>query len=425
MKYSAEKYNILYLDDEQSNLDIFRISFKRKYNIFTAIDHIQAFDILKNNTIHLILTDQQMPVMKGTEFLERTLEDYPDIIRMIITGYADIAAVIDAINKCGIYKYITKPYEREDMAMTLDKAFETLQIKKENKWLIENLEKNLETLESKYFEQFKQAKEYARRLEKKNEEVSAIRKKLEDNIQYASRIQQALLPKPKDILNFFGSFFAINAPLDVVSGDFYWFSQPSPKEAYLAVIDCTGHGVSGAFMSIIAHDLFENAIQQGYKEPKAIFDYVNKEITRVFEGSETNDGMDATLCHLEKLADEQYKVSFVGAKRPVFILQSGFLLEVLGSRKSIGGLQIYETGEYEQHNFHLQKNDQIYMFSDGWTDSANEERKKYGLKRLRELILQTHTINIEEQEITLMQDLVNFKQDTPQRDDILLLSVRL
>lgn len=427
MKISPEKFNILYLDDEQSNLEVFRISFKREYNVFTAIDHLQAFEILKNNKIHLILTDQQMPGMKGTEFLEQTLKEYPDTIRMILTGYADIGVVMDAVNKCGIYKYITKPWERDDMKITLQTALESYQLKEQNKTLISELQEINANLEKKIEEKTKEIVDYNTGLRLKNEEILAKNRKINHSIRYASKIQQALLPKNSDLLDFFQDFLDIDAPLDVVSGDFYWFARTSPTEAYLAAVDCTGHGVPGAFMSIIGHNEFNKAVKEkGLKEPKDILEAIHQDISNhIFSNDATSDGMDAALCRFEKIDTQNYKITFAGAKRPLFIIQDGFLIEIAGSRKSIGGLQIYAEGKYEQHSLHLKKGDQIYMFTDGWTDIANEKRQKFGLKRLKELLLRTYSLPVEEQKIMMMQELAEFKQDTPPRDDILIISVRL
>lgn len=109
MRFSSSKSSILYIDDEEGNLDVFRIAFKRDYNVFVTSKPEEAFEILKNNSIDIVIADQQMPLMKGTEFLEQVFQMYPDVIRMILTGYADIQVVVEAINRCGIYKYITKP----------------------------------------------------------------------------------------------------------------------------------------------------------------------------------------------------------------------------------------------------------------------------------------------------------------------------
>ncbi len=426
MKFQPEKFSILYIDDEQSNLDIFRISFKREYNIFTAYEPEQAFEILKNNHIDIIIADQQMPLMTGTQFLEKTLQEYPEAIRIILTGYADIQVVIEAINKCGIYKYITKPWEREDIKMTLEKAIETIKIKRENQWLVQSLEQELEKIEAKYFEQYKEAKEYARKLEKQKAELSAMYRKLGQNINYASKIQNALLPKDKTLLEFFQDFFEINAPLDVVSGDFYWFHQVSDFEAYLALVDCTGHGIAGALMSVIGHTELNKAIKERrIREPKDILESMHQELSNSIFSQETSDGMDVALCRFQKTSPFHYRMTFAGARRPLYILQNSIILEVPGSRKSVGGLQIYAEGKYEQHSLHLESGNQLYLFTDGVPDIANDNRQKFGLKRLKDLILRTYQLPAEEQKLQIMQEIAEFKQDTAQRDDFLMLSVRL
>ena len=114
--------NVLYVDDEESNLRIFDSVFSRYYNIFTATSGQVAIKLLRQYDIHMIITDQKMPEMTGTDLLEQTLEEFPDIIRIILTGFADIQAIIRAINKCSIYKYITKPYENAEMKEIIEKG---------------------------------------------------------------------------------------------------------------------------------------------------------------------------------------------------------------------------------------------------------------------------------------------------------------
>ncbi len=119
-----ELNNILYVDDEGSNLRIFDSVFSRYYNVFTAQSGHLAIKLLRQYDIHMIITDQKMPEMTGTDLLEQILEEFPDIIRIILTGFADIQAIIKAINKCSIYKYITKPYENTEMRSVIDKGLE-------------------------------------------------------------------------------------------------------------------------------------------------------------------------------------------------------------------------------------------------------------------------------------------------------------
>ena len=124
-EYVEEDFNnILYVDDEESNLRVFDSVFSRYYNIYTANNGETAIEMLRKYDIHMIITDQKMPEMSGTELLERTLEEFPDILRIILTGFADIQAIIKAINKCSIYKYITKPYENSEVKEIIEKGLE-------------------------------------------------------------------------------------------------------------------------------------------------------------------------------------------------------------------------------------------------------------------------------------------------------------
>lgn len=134
-----QSINILYVDDEIHNLNAFKASFRRIFNIFTAESAKDALEILKAEDIHIIVSDQRMPVMTGVEFFQSILSDHPDPIRILLTGYADISAVVDAINKGQVYLYITKPWQEDDLKLNLEKAFEIFTLRKENKLLTKQL----------------------------------------------------------------------------------------------------------------------------------------------------------------------------------------------------------------------------------------------------------------------------------------------
>lgn len=131
--------NVLYVDDEVHNLIAFRAGFRRTFNIFTAESAVEGRKILETENIHVIVTDQRMPVTTGIEFLESIIPDFPEPIRILLTGYADINAVIDAINKGQVYKYIQKPWTDEDIKSNIERAFEIYSLRKENRELTQNL----------------------------------------------------------------------------------------------------------------------------------------------------------------------------------------------------------------------------------------------------------------------------------------------
>lgn len=134
-----EVINILYVDDEVHNLNAFKASFRRNFNVFTAESAKDAIAILSQQEINIIITDQRMPVMTGIEFLESIIPKYPDPMRILLTGYADINAVIDAINKGQVYLYITKPWLDEELKINIERAFEVYSLRRKNKALNEQL----------------------------------------------------------------------------------------------------------------------------------------------------------------------------------------------------------------------------------------------------------------------------------------------
>ena len=135
----VEKINVLYVDDEVENLNAFKAAFRRTYNVYIAESAEEGKKILDNNPIEIILTDQRMPVTTGVEFLASIISTYPDPIRILMTGYSDINAVIDAVNKGQIYKYISKPWNNEYLKTVIDQAYEVYSLRKENKRLTEEL----------------------------------------------------------------------------------------------------------------------------------------------------------------------------------------------------------------------------------------------------------------------------------------------
>jgi response regulator RpfG family c-di-GMP phosphodiesterase len=144
---SLTKITILYVDDELNNLISLKAAFRIKYNILTAISGEEAINILRKNTVNIIITDQRMPHMTGVEFLESILDEFPDPVRILLTGYADMNAVVDAINKGKIFHYLTKPWKEEELEITISKAIEVYKQKMEEKEMTHKLTLSNEQLE--------------------------------------------------------------------------------------------------------------------------------------------------------------------------------------------------------------------------------------------------------------------------------------
>lgn len=143
----SEKIAVLYVDDEENNLISFKATFRLKYKIYTAISGAEAIDIVKKNAIPVIITDQRMPEMTGVEFLEEIINIHPESMRILLTGYADMTAVVDAVNKGKIYHYLSKPWSEEELSETIERAYEVYAERKKILESFSNLEITNEQLE--------------------------------------------------------------------------------------------------------------------------------------------------------------------------------------------------------------------------------------------------------------------------------------
>ena len=171
-----KKYSLLYVDDEATNLRVFKSNFRKYFNVFTTTSPFEAIEILDQNEIQVIVTDQRMPQMTGTEFLEKILPNHPDVIKIILTGFTDIEAIKDGINRCGIYKYITKPWNFEEMKGVLERGLESYQASQDSEEHIKDLEDSNVELE--------------KRVSERTEELNKINKRLIDSIRYAGLLQR-------------------------------------------------------------------------------------------------------------------------------------------------------------------------------------------------------------------------------------------
>jgi serine phosphatase RsbU (regulator of sigma subunit) len=253
-------------------------------------------------------------------------------------------------------------------------------------------------------------------------------KKINASIHYAQNIQRAILPVEKELRRFF-EYFIIYRPKDIVSGDFYWYAEIN-STLYLAVIDCTGHGVPGAFMSMIGNRLFnEIVLVNKIYDPAKILTILNIKIIEALrqDVSENNDGMDVCLVAINSHNDQR-KVLFSGAKRPLLVYknQSKEFIEIKGDRYSIGGYKKSEqTKQFTTHEIDIEFNDILYLSSDGLIDQNNEARKRFGSSRLREILTDNIAQPLSKQQEIIENKLDHFQGNVEQRDDITLIGLKL
>ena len=263
---------------------------------------------------------------------------------------------------------------------------------------------------------------------KRRKEVELQQREITDSLNYAQRIQSAILPKEKSMTRFFPESFVLFIPRDIVSGDFYWFHRIEDKYIYV-VVDCTGHGVPGAFMSIIGTYLLNNIIiQNNETRPAEILKQLNRKLKISLKNTDpdnqTNDGMDVALVVVDKAKDT---LSFAGALRPLFLFQDGKFIQQKGDKIPITSAIAGNTmANFNEYTYEIHKGDSFYLFSDGIVDQFGGSRnKKFLTKRLKQVIFDSQMYDMDEQKKMIQKSIIHWKGDNAQIDDILLLGVRI
>ena len=262
--------------------------------------------------------------------------------------------------------------------------------------------------------------------------IRANNKSIKDSIRYSQTIQQSFLPSPIQLNRYLGEHFLLYKPKDIVSGDFYWFAHSlDTKQTFIAVVDCTGHGVPGSFVSIVGATIL-NEIVNLHKiyEPAAILEKLNEEVIATLHQSETSatndDGMDVCLCVMEEEENGNRKITFSGAKRDLYFKkQADSELSVLqGDRKHIGGMHLKDK-PFTNQTIELSKGDVLYLTSDGLVDQHNTERKKYGTLAFKQLLSEISHLPTERQKDILEATFENHKGEMKQRNDVTILGIRI
>ena len=254
------------------------------------------------------------------------------------------------------------------------------------------------------------------------EELTQKNKDITDSIRYAKRIQFAILPEKPP----FKDTFVLFKPKDIVSGDFYWFQEVGDRQFFSAV-DCTGHGVPGAFMSIIGHNSLTKIVREyDILEPGQILTQLNREVISTLhqrsDAGDVLDGMDlALICYIPG----ENMLEFAGAFNPLYLVRNGEILETKADKASIGRSSLNTEVEYTNHRVEVQPGDTVYLFSDGYADQfGGELMKKFKYRNLKELLLRIQDQTMEQQRNTLDQTIEDWKGDVAQLDDILMIGRR-
>lgn len=252
-------------------------------------------------------------------------------------------------------------------------------------------------------------------INEKNQDITA-------SLEYASKIQEALLPSTENIALFDDSLFLLR-PKDIVSGDFFWYTQHNGKKIFTAV-DCTGHGVPGAFMSMIGTNFLHEIIKgRGITKPSEILDELREKVIQALNRRDARkDGMDMALCSLD---EKEMVLEYAGANNPLYLIRENEIQEIKADKQPVGYMP-ERSKPFTNHRLPVQKGDKVYIFSDGYVDQfGGPKGKKFKYKQFRELLLSIHTKPMAKQKKILVDRFVEWKGEMEQIDDVCLVGVQI
>lgn len=258
-------------------------------------------------------------------------------------------------------------------------------------------------------------------VEHQKEEIEEQHKEITDSMNYAKRIQTAILPADKIINTYLKNSFIIYKPKDIVAGDFYWM-EIIDGTVLFAAADCTGHGVPGAMVSVVCNNAMNRAVREfGLRHPAGILDKVTDLVIEQFEKSEeeVRDGMDIALCSLN-----EGKLEFSGANNPVWIIRNGEVLETKGTKQPVGKHD--RRRPFDNHSMNLEVGDSIYIFTDGYADQfGGDKGKKFKSKAFKSLLLSIQSSSMTEQKNAIEQHFESWRGELEQVDDVCVIGVKI
>jgi phosphoserine phosphatase RsbU/P len=270
------------------------------------------------------------------------------------------------------------------------------------------------------------AKKSKRILELKNKVIEEKNKNITDSINYAKRLQNALLPSQQSIDKILPEHFIFYLPKDIVSGDFYWVSKSETK-FIVAAVDCTGHGVPGSLLSVIGHNALDKAVNEmNLSRPASIIEAMHQIIHNILrhdENSDIRDGMDMALCTFDT---ELMQLEFAGANNPLYYINNEELHVVKAAQLSVGSTNEEAAQSPTNTMVQLNKGDCFYLFSDGYADQfGGPNNKKFKSKSFQQLLLNIQTLPMKEQCNKIKQTFESWKGQEEQIDDVLIIGIRV
>jgi serine phosphatase RsbU (regulator of sigma subunit) len=280
-----------------------------------------------------------------------------------------------------------------------------------------------------------QLEEIGKIINLQKDEISEKNTEIIDSITYAKRLQEAILPPQNMLRSFFNSSFILYKPKDIVAGDFYFFeaikneTQKDITDLFIAVADCTGHGVPGAMVSVVCSNALNRAVKEfGLSDTGKILDKVTDLVIETFDKSETEvkDGMDISLLKIQIALEDSYKpvkIEWSGANNPLWFIENGELKEIKADKQPIG--KYAERKQFTTHSISCKDSKSFYLFTDGYADQfGGEKGKKLKASKFKEIILAIKNDPAEDQKFFIEEAFNNWKEGYEQVDDVCIIGIR-
>jgi serine phosphatase RsbU (regulator of sigma subunit) len=408
----AQKGLLLLLDEEEMYLEGEALAEKKEFTVLQHIPLIKVEDISQSIVSYVCRTNETVVINDaGNE--ERFVDDDHLLIHrpksifcMPLINQNKLSGILYLENNLATGAFTPERVE------ILEMLTGEIVISIENAKLYKILEESNQSLEMKVAERTK--------------EIETQTREIKNNILYASKIQRALMPPQEDVEKLLPSFFILNRPRDVVSGDYYWVAQKDGK-VIIALADCTGHGVSGAFMSILGLALLneivnKTAIIRTNEVLNQLRGLIIKLLHQTGKPNEARDGMEMALCMIDF---DKMKLQYSGAFRPLYIIKNKKLIEIKGDFMPLG-ISHDDDSSFTNNEILIEKNDIIYIFSDGYVDQiGGPERKTLKSKNFKSLLMNIHQKPPEEQKKVLENYFEEWRGNLEQIDDILIVGIRI
>jgi CheY-like chemotaxis protein len=386
---------ILIVDDNPKNLQILgNYLRKENYKVEFALDGESALDWIGRTEFDLILLDIMMPGMDGFEVC-RILKSDPvkqKIPVIFLTAKVDTESIVNGFD-LGAVDYVIKPFNQKELIARVKTQIEIKRSRDE-------IAKNLIEIEFK-------------------------NKLIKYSIQYAQTIQAAVLKASMNGSDFFPEQFCLLLPKDIVSGDFYWFHRIDNK-LLVGLFDCTGHGIPGAFMSMLGVTLLnETVIREKIIEPHLILNRLRKKIIEALgqKGiiSEVRDGMDGSIISYDLTSR---KLVYSCAYNPLYLIRDNKIIELKGDRMPLS--YYAKMTDFSSQEIKTRRNDRVYLSTDGFiAQFGGQKQKKFGTAQFKELLIRHHMNPLEVQKQLLVDTFLNWKGKEEQVDDITVVGLRL